>query len=383
MNISILGSTGSIGTQTLDVVRQNDDMNITVLTAGSNVSLLEKQIREFKPRMVSVKDEAAARDLSARIKDIDIPVLCGNEGLIEAAVYEDADTVVTSVVGMLAVRPTIEAVRAGKKICQANKESIVTAGHIIMPLIKETGASLLPVDSEHSAIFQCLSGERGSNTKLEKILLTASGGPFLGKKADELENVTVEQALNHPRWHMGRKITIDSSTLVNKGLEVMEAKWLFDAELDQIQVVVHPQSIVHSMVQFSDGAVIAQLGPADMRIPILYALCYPERRPLNSERLDFYSLSRLTFMEPDMENFPGLKLAFDTMKRGGNMPTVYNAANERAVDLFLNEKIRYPEITQIIEFAMENTQFMKDPDIDDILDTEREVYERIDARMGL
>ena len=330
--ITLLGSTGSIGTQTLEIVREQKDLAIVALAAGKNVSLLEEQIREFKPKMAVLWEERDAADLRERVKDIPVTVLSGMDGLLEIAVMPEAEILVTAIVGMLGIRPTIAAIEAGKTIALANKETLVTAGHIIMPLARECKAPILPVDSEHSAIFQSLNGERGNH--IHKILLTASGGPFRGKKREELGHIRVEDALNHPNWSMGRKITIDSATMVNKGLEVMEAKWLFDVELNQIQVVVHPQSVIHSMVEYEDGAVMAQLGTPDMRLPIQYALYYPRRRSLSGKRLDFFQLTSLTFEEPDLETFPGLRLAFTAMERGGNIPTAYNAANEKAVSLF-------------------------------------------------
>ena len=340
--IAILGSTGSIGTQTLEVVRENRDIEVTALAAGSNIGLLEAQIRKFHPVLAAVWDEAKAKELRENVKDLDVKVVSGMDGLIEVAVQQDAEILVTAIVGMIGILPTIEGIKAGKDIALANKETLVTAGHIIMPLAKEYGVSILPVDSEHSAIFQSLQG--GQHKALHKILLTASGGPFRGKKREELLNIQVEDALKHPNWEMGRKITIDSSTMVNKGLEVIEAKWLFDVSVDQIQVVVQPQSIIHSMVEYVDGAVIAQLGTPDMKLPIQYALYYPKRRYLPGDRLDFETLSQITFERPDMETFYGLKLAYEAGKTGGSLPTVFNAANERAVAMFLNREIGYLQI---------------------------------------
>ena len=378
-NLSILGSTGSIGTQTLDVVRKNPGcFNVIALCAGSNVSLLAKQIREFKPRYVAVKEERYINELKTLIPDIDIEIGCGMEGLICAATLVDASIVVTAVVGMMGILPTIEAIKAHKDIALANKETLVTAGHIIMPLSLEYGIKILPVDSEHSAIFQCLNGEK--NNKISKILLTASGGPFRGKKLDDLKDISVSQALAHPNWAMGKKITIDSSTLVNKGLEVMEARWLFNVSLDDVTVVVHPQSVIHSMVEFDDGAVMAQLGSPDMRLPISYALFYPDRKYLDSKLLNFYELSSLTFEAPDMNTFRGLKLAYEVGKRGGNAPTIYNAANELAVAKFLDEKIKYLDIYSIIEDALSNISFMEEPSVSQILETEKNVYEYIESR---
>lgn len=376
--ISILGSTGSIGTQTLEIVREQQDIKVTALAVGSNIEMLEQQIREFHPGIVAVWDEEKARELKDKIADLDVRVRYGIEGLIEVATEPEAEILVTAIVGMLGIRPTIAAIEAGKDIALANKETLVTAGHIIMPLAAQKGVKILPVDSEHSAIFQSLQGAYGN--EIEKIILTASGGPFRGKKRNELEHITVEDALKHPNWTMGRKITIDSSTLVNKGLEVMEAKWLFGVELSQIQVTVHPQSVIHSAVEFKDGAVIAQLGTPDMRLPIQYALYYPTRRTLSGEKLDLFSLGNLSFETPDMETFTGLKLAFDAMTRGGNIPTVYNAANEKAVAMFLERKIPYLAITDIIESAMEEISFVNEPTLEQILDTEHATYEFIESR---
>ncbi len=376
--IAILGSTGSIGTQTLDIVREQGDIKVTALAAGSNIGLLEKQIREFQPKLTAVWDEKHAQELRTRIRDLDVDVYSGMEGLIAVSTEEEAEILVTAIVGMLGIRPTVAAIKAGKNIALANKETLVTAGHLIMPLAKECDVSILPVDSEHSAIFQSLNGEEGN--RIAKILLTASGGPFRGKKRQELMNMQVEDALKHPNWSMGRKITIDSATLVNKGLEVMEAKWLFDVEPEQIQVVVHPQSVIHSMVEYEDGAVIAQLGTPDMRLPIQYALYYPKRRPLSGKRLDFYELSNLTFEKPDTETFEGLSLAMEAMKQGGNMPTVFNAANERAVALFLDKKIGFLEITEIIAESMNQVKYREQPSLEEILDTEQATYEFIESR---
>lgn len=376
--IAILGSTGSIGTQTLDVVREQGDIQVVAMAAGRNITLLEKQVREFRPKLVAVWEEKDANTLRNSLRDLDVSVVSGMEGLLEVSVIPEAEILVTAIVGMLGIRPTIAAIEAGKDIALANKETLVTAGHLIMPLAAKKGVSILPVDSEHSAIFQCLQG-KGDN-KVNKILLTASGGPFRGKNREELSKVQVEDALKHPNWSMGRKITIDSATLVNKGLEVMEAKWLFGVELEQIQVVVHPQSVVHSMVEYEDGAVIAQLGTPDMRLPIQYALYYPNRRSLSGEKLDFYRLSNLTFEAPDMETFTGLKLAIQAMKQGGNVPTIFNAANEKAVSLFLNRKISFLEIPEIIGESMENIQYIEQPDVDKILATEAETYAFIESR---
>ena len=377
--IAILGSTGSIGTQTLEVARNNGDLEIVSLAAGSNIKKLEEQIREFHPKTAAVWSEEKAKELRAAVRDLDVRVVSGMDGLIEVCTAPEAEIVVTAIVGMIGIVPTIAAMKAGKDIALANKETLVTAGHIIIPLAKETGVKILPVDSEHSAIFQCLNGEdRGA---LHKILLTASGGPFRGKKREELQGIQVEDALNHPNWAMGRrKITIDSSTLVNKGLEMMEARWLFGVEPKDIQIVVQPKSIIHSMVEFVDGAVIAQLGTPDMKLPIQYALYYPERRYLPGERLDFGTLTQITFEKPDMETFTGLKLAFDAAAAGGSMPTVYNAANEKAVALFLDRKIGWLSIPEIIEASMGAHPVIPNPSVEEILETEQAVYEFIESR---
>ena len=375
-NIAILGSTGSIGTQTLEVVRENKDIQVSALAAGSNIQLLKEQIEEFNPRMVCVWKKEKADQLRDMMKDSDVEIVSGMDGLIACATIAEAEIVVTAVVGMIGIRPTIEAIQAGKNIALANKETLVTAGHLIMPLAKEKNVAILPVDSEHSAIFQALHGE--NQKEVSKILLTASGGPFRGKSVNDLEHVQVEDALKHPNWSMGRKITIDSSTMVNKGLEVIEAKWLFGVDFDQIQVVVQPQSIIHSMVEFNDGAVMAQLGTPDMKLPIQYALYYPERRHLPGDRLDFYQLSQITFERPDMDTFYGLRLAYEAGKLGGSMPTVYNAANEKAVALFLNRAIRYVEISQIIETCMKAHQVIENPNVEEILSVEQWTYDLID-----
>lgn len=376
--IAILGSTGSIGTQTLEVARNNGDLEITALAAGSNIKKLEEQIREFHPKTAAVWSEEKAGELRTAVRDLDVRIVSGMEGLIEVCTEPEAEIVVTAIVGMIGIVPTIAAMKAGKDIALANKETLVTAGHIIIPLAEETGVKILPVDSEHSAIFQCLNGE--SRKELKKILLTASGGPFRGKKREELLHIQVEDALKHPNWAMGRKITIDSSTLVNKGLEMMEARWLFGVEPKDIQIVVQPKSIIHSMVEFVDGAVIAQLGTPDMKLPIQYALYYPERRYLPGERLDFETLTEITFEKPDMETFTGLKLAFDAAAAGGSMPTVYNAANEKAVALFLDRKIGWLEIPEIIGKSMEAHKVIPNPSVEEILDTEKAVYEFIESR---
>ena len=374
--IVLLGSTGSIGTQTLDIVRNySSDLQVLALAAGSNVTLMEKQIREFMPKKAVMWSLEAAKDLKEKVADLDVEVLSGMEGLLDIVTMEEAKTVVTAIVGMIGIRPTIAAIESGKTIALANKETLVTAGHIIMPLAREKGVKILPVDSEHSAIFQSMNGEK--REQVEKILLTASGGPFRGKKTEDLLNIQVEDALKHPNWSMGRKITIDSATLVNKGLEVIEAKWLFDVSLEQIQVVVHPQSIIHSMVQYKDGGIIAQLGTPDMKLPIQYALFYPDRRDLPGKKLDFYELSQMTFEKPDMDTFYGLKLAFEAAKMGGSMPTVYNAANEKAVSLFLDRKIRFLQIPELIEKAMNNHKIIANPNVDEILSAETEAYDYI------
>lgn len=377
--ISILGSTGSIGTQTLDIVSQNPgELTVVAMSCGSNIDLFEKQIRKYKPSLVAISTEALATDLRTRLSDMTLDITYGMEGLIAVATAQEADTVVTAVVGMIGVQPTIAAIKAGKDIALANKETLVTAGHIIMPLAKEMGVSILPVDSEHSAIFQSLNGER--HNKISKILLTASGGPFRGKTLEELENVKLEDALKHPNWSMGAKITIDSATMINKGLEVMEAKWLFGVGLSQIEVVVHPQSILHSAVEFEDGAVIGQMGTPDMRLPILYALFYPNRRTLYADSLDLFKVATLTFEKPDMETFYGLSLAYDAMAAGGNVPTVFNAANEKAVALFLKNKIKFLEIPEIVSEAMVNVDFIDNPTIEDVLNTEQMTYDFIGGR---
>ena len=366
--IAILGSTGSIGTQTLDVVREHsDELQVVALAAGSNKERLKEQIKEFHPKLVSLSDEKKAQELKEELAGEQVEVVCGMEGLIEVAGADSADVVVTAVVGMMGILPTMEAIKKGKDIALANKETLVTAGHLIIPMAKEYGVSILPVDSEHSAIFQSLQGE--PKAALDKILLTASGGPFRGKSAEFLETVTLEDALNHPNWSMGPKITIDSSTMVNKGLEVMEAKWLFGVDYSQIEVVIQPQSIIHSMVQYVDGAIIAQLGTPDMRVPIEYALFYPERRSLSGDRLDFSKLSQITFEKPDYKVFRGLSLAIEAGKTGGTMPTVFNAANERAVAKFLKGEIKYTDIVRSIEKCMDAHKVSAHPDLEEILAT--------------
>ena len=376
--IAILGSTGSIGTQTLDVVRGNNDIQVLGISAGRNILKLEEQVREFHPRLVAVWDEQAAKDLQIRIADLPVEVVSGMDGLLQLARMDETDILVTAVVGMIGIRPIMEAICAGKDIALANKETLVTAGHLIMPLAKEKGVQILPVDSEHSAIFQAIHGE--NKKEIHKLLITASGGPFRGRKREDLQQVTVADTLKHPNWVMGQKITVDSATLVNKGLEVMEARWLFDMDLDHIQVVVQPQSIIHSMVEFKDGAVMAQLGTPDMRLPIQYALYYPERRYLDGERLDFHKLRQITFEEPDMDTFLGLPMAIQAAQAGGSMPTVFNAANELAVKLFLQEKIRFLDIYQIIGQSMGRHKVIRHPDLDQILAVEKETYQWIESR---
>ena len=371
--IVILGSTGSIGTQTLEVVRANGDLQVTGLAASSNIALLEKQIREFSPRIACVFEEQAARDLAVRVADLPVQVVSGMEGLVETAQEPSAELVLTAVVGMVGIRPTMAAMEAGKDIALANKETLVTAGHLITGLAREKGVRILPVDSEHSAIFQVLHGER--ENPVSRILLTASGGPFRGRTREQLRDVQVEDALKHPNWTMGRKITIDSATMVNKGLEVMEAGWLFGVPLSQVEVVVQPQSVIHSMVEFADGAVLAQLGTPDMRLPIQYALYYPERRYLSGERLDFSALGQLTFEKPDMGTFRGLELAYQAGAMGGSLPTVFNAANEWAVARFLNREIGFLDIADSIEAAMNVHRVIPHPSVEQILETEREVRE--------
>ncbi|HIT41399.1 MAG TPA: 1-deoxy-D-xylulose-5-phosphate reductoisomerase [Candidatus Caccovicinus merdipullorum] len=378
--ISILGSTGSIGTQTLEVVRSNGDIQVTALAAGHNITMLEAQIREFRPSIACVWDEEKAAELKTAVADLPVKVVSGMEGLMDAAAEPEAEIVVTAVVGMIGIRPTIAAMEAGKDIALANKETLVTAGHIIMKLAREKGVRILPVDSEHSAIFQCLNGEREHGNRIHKILLTASGGPFRGWTHEQLKTVTPADALKHPNWSMGHKITIDSSTMVNKGLEVMEARWLFDVDMDQIQVVVQPQSIIHSMVEFEDGAVMAQLGTPDMKLPIQYALYYPERRYLPGDRLDFETLSEIRFEKPDMETFRGLKLAYEAGRAGGTLPVVFNAANEKAVGKFLKGEISYLTIIDMIEESMRNHQRIADPTVEEILEAEKETYEFIESR---
>ena len=376
--IVVLGSTGSIGTQTLEIAREYKGIKIEAMSAHSNVNLIEKQAREFKPKTVCLTDEEKAKDLKIKLADTDIKAVQGKEGLIETATADGADTVVTAVVGISGLEPTIEAIKAKKNIALANKETLVTGGHIVMDLAKENGVAILPVDSEHSAIFQAIHGEE--NKEIHKLLITASGGPFRGRTTEELRRVTVADTLKHPNWVMGRKITVDSATLVNKGLEVMEAKWLFDMDLDHIQVVVQPQSIIHSMVEFKDGAIMAQLGTPDMRLPIQYALYYPHRRYLDGDRLDFTKLHEITFEVPDMETFRGLPMAIQASREGGSMPTVFNAANELAVKKFLEEKIGFLDIYEIIAQSMERHKKIEHPDLDEILSVEQDTYQWIESR---
>ena len=376
--IAILGSTGSIGTQTLEIVRENPDLEVVGLSAGSNIDLLEKQVREFQPRFVCIQSENAWKALKERLADTQTEVVCGMHGLIQIAEMEESQILVTAIVGMIGIRPTIAAINQHKDIALANKETLVTAGQIIMPLAKKMGVSILPVDSEHSAIFQSMQGE--NKERVNKLLITASGGPFRGKTRAQLENVQLEDALHHPNWSMGNKITIDSATLVNKGLEVMEAKWLFGVDLENIQVVVHPQSIIHSMVEYVDGGIMAQLGTPDMKLPIQYALFYPDRRPMKGKRVDFYELGSITFEKPDMETFTGLKLAMRAAKEGGSVPTVFNAANEKAVSLFLDKKISFLQIPEIIEMCMDAHKRLEAPNVEEILASEQETYELIQTK---
>lgn len=376
--IAILGSTGSIGTQTLDVVRANQDIQVLGISAGRNVQKLEEQVREFHPCLAAVWEEEAAKDLAVRIGDTDTEVVCGMDGLLKLAAMPETEILVTAIVGMLGIRPTMEAIRAGKDIALANKETLVTAGHLIMPMAEEYGVQILPVDSEHSAIFQALNGEH--KEEVHKLLITASGGPFRGRSRSELKNVTLEDTLKHPNWVMGQKITVDSATLVNKGLEVMEARWLFGMDLDHIQVVVQPQSVIHSMIEFKDGGIMAQLGTPDMRLPIQYALYYPHRRYLDGERLDFAKLGRITFEEPDMETFLGLPMAIQASREGGTMPTVFNAANELAVKKFLHREIGFLDIYEIIGQSMSRHTKSEDPNLEEILAVEEETYRWIESR---
>lgn len=376
--LSIIGSTGSIGTQTLEIVRSNKDLGVTALAAGKNIDLLEQQIREFSPKIAAVYDEQKAAELKIRVRDLDVSIVSGMDGLLEAAGEPSCSIVVTAIVGMIGIRPTIAAMQAGKDIALANKETLVTAGHIIMPMADELGVKIYPVDSEHSAIFQCL--QSGEKKDLDSLIITASGGPFRSKTKKELEDVTVEDALKHPNWSMGKKITIDSATLVNKGLEVIEARWLFDVDFDHIHVVVQPQSVIHSMIQYKDGSVMAQLGTPDMKLPIQYALFYPEHRPLAGERLDFAALKEISFFKPPEDVLKGLPLACKAGRTGGSMPTVFNAANEKAVALFLDRKIRFLDIYDIIENAMDAHTIIENPSLEQVLETEQWVYEHIESR---
>ena len=376
--LSIIGSTGSIGTQTLEIVRSNKDLGVTALAAGKNIDLLEQQIREFSPKIAAVYDEQKAAELKIRVRDLDVSIVSGMDGLLEAAGEPSCSIVVTAIVGMIGIRPTIAAMQAGKDIALANKETLVTAGHIIMPMADELGVKIYPVDSEHSAIFQCL--QSGEKKDLDSLIITASGGPFRSKTKKELEDVTVEDALKHPNWSMGKKITIDYATLVNKGLEVIEARWLFDVDFDHIHVVVQPQSVIHSMIQYKDGSVMAQLGTPDMKLPIQYALFYPEHRPLAGERLDFAALKEISFFKPPEDVLKGLPLACKAGRIGGSMPTVFNAANEKAVALFLDRKIRFLDIYDIIEDAMDAHTIIENPSLEQVLETEQWVYEHIESR---
>ena len=379
--ISILGSTGSIGTQTLDIVDQNKDLCVRGLAAGSNVKLLEEQIRKYRPVIAAVWEEEKAIKLRQAVADIPVKIVAGMDGLIEVVTEEMTQMVVTAIVGMIGIRPTMEAIKAGKDIALANKETLVTAGHLIMSMAKEYGVKILPVDSEHSAIFQSLQGSK--REELRRILLTASGGPFRTRTKEQMKDIQVEDALKHPNWVMGRKITIDSATMINKGLEVIEAKWLFDVDLDQIQVVVHPQSIIHSAVEFRDSAVIAQLGTPDMRLPIQYALFYPDRRVLNTKPLDLFAVGQVTFEKPNLETFEGLALAYEAATIGGSMPTVFNAANEKAVAKFLNREIAFLEIPEIIRASMEEHKVVQEPNLEAILEAEAQTYEFIESRWAI
>lgn len=373
--IAILGSTGSIGMQTLEIVRANKELKVVAIAAGKSKDKIEEQIREFSPKYALLWEENDAKDLAQRVRDLPVKILFGMEGMIQIVTDKAVDIVLTAVVGMIGIRPTIAAIKSGKTIALANKETLVTAGHIIMPLAKENNVSIFPVDSEHSAIFQAMNGEKKES--FEKIILTASGGPFRGRTKKDLQNITVEEALNHPNWSMGKKISIDSATLVNKGLEVMEASWLFEVPLNKIQVVVHPQSIIHSMVQYRDGGIIAQLGIPDMKLPIQYALFYPDRKQMDEKRVDFFELNKMTFEKPDMQTFSGLALGYRAGEIGGSMPTVYNAANEKCVQLFLDRKIKFLEICEIIERCMDHHLVVKNPNIEEILETEQETYDYI------
>ncbi|MDO4284035.1 MAG: 1-deoxy-D-xylulose-5-phosphate reductoisomerase [Eubacteriales bacterium] len=388
-NLIILGSTGSIGTQALDVVRTyREDLSVLGLAAGSNAVMLEEQIREFHPRMACLWDEAAARDLRIRVADLPVKVVCGMEGLLELAQMKAGEEqeeagertqgdviLLNAVVGMIGIRPTLAAIASGKTIALANKETLVTAGHLIMPAAAQKGVPILPVDSEHSAIFQCMNGE--PQKRVSRILLTCSGGTFRGKKREQLVGMTARDALKNPNWDMGAKVTIDSASLVNKGLEVMEAKWLFGVDVSQIQVVVQPQSLVHSMVEYVDGSVMAHLAAPDMRLPIQYAFFYPDRRPLEIPKLDLFSIGQILFEKPDTETFRGLALAYRAAREGGSMPTVFNAANEEAVALFRKDQIHFLDIYDKIEGAMEAHRVIAEPTLEQILETEREAREAV------
>ena len=366
--ISILGSTGSIGTQTLEVVENLQDIKVCAISGNSNIDLLEEQARKFQPELVAVMDEKNAETLKGRLADTDIRVVSGMDGLVEVSTYEGVDTVVTSVVGNVGLKPTFEAIRVGKNIALANKETLVSAGQLVMDLAKKHNIHIYPVDSEHSAIFQSLQGNEGN--KIERILLTASGGPFRGKKREELLHVTAADALKHPNWSMGNKITIDSATLMNKGLEVMEAKWLFGVDVDQIEVLVHPQSIVHSAVEYEDGAIMAQLGEPDMRVPIQYALTYPKRVKNPFPRVDFAQRANLTFDKPDMETFKCLSLAYRALKTGGTLPAVLNGANEVAVARFLKGDITFLQIPELIEQTMDAYTVKYEYTLEDLLEAD-------------
>ena len=380
--IAILGSTGSIGTQTLEVVEANPErFSVEVLTANNHVDLLIEQALKFHPDSVVIANEEKYPLLRDALQHEDIKVFAGADALARIVTFADVDLVVTALVGYSGLIPTVNAIKAGKNIALANKETLVVAGELVNESVAEHRVAILPVDSEHSAIFQCLAGEVGN--PIEKVILTASGGPFRGWKREQLEKVQVEDALKHPNWSMGHKITIDSSTMVNKGLEVMEAGWLFDVSLDQIQVVIQPASIIHSMIEYEDGAVIAQLGTPDMKLPIQYALYYPERRFLPGDRLDFTKLREITFDVPDPETFKGLKLAYQAGKTGGSMPTVFNAANEMAVSLFLKKKIPYLTIPDMIQASMEHHKKVDAPDVDQILAAEAETYDFIHSKWNI
>lgn len=377
--IAILGSTGSIGTQTLEIVREQKDIEVLGLSAGKNVDLLEAQIREFRPKIAVLSDQEEAKKLAVRVADLPVKVYSGMDGLLAMVNIPEVEIVVTAIVGMVGILPTVAAIMAGKHIALANKETLVTAGHIVMDLAKQNGVSILPVDSEHSAIFQSLNGE--NKREISKILLTASGGPFRGMTKEQLRSKTPADALKHPNWSMGSKITIDSATMINKGLELIEAKWLFDVDINQVEILVHPQSIIHSAVEFQDGAVIAQLGLPDMKLPIQYALYYPERRPMGGGKLDLTKLGQLTFEKPDYDTFEGLKLAVQAAKVGGIKPVVFNAANEYLVAKFLREQIGFLDIPYYIGMAMEEIPQIDSPTIEEILLAEKQTYEYLENRM--